>query len=372
MASTTITTTTTTTPALDPNFEKGTSIRSLIAQITLSEAPTEIIDLLYTSSTSTTIHPAFALDRWSNLSQRDYIRIAPALVLASRLLTCDISLHYFHALAFAPRNIRPDKNGIRLKRFFRADPTAPLSEKHKSQVDQLFSNITSYITLHEKHLVGCTGQCRPSDRISPFAPGLKSTISIHQNFTKTLTRLLHTPSLASDPSEECLSQLHKQWTTLAVVLVHEFAHAVTFAIFGLLPESCFENDGFKEAGYAWETLLFRGSFDLVHTLSFLGDDDHHQEEAVVVLGWTTDQSHFRGARVLPPRSGLPQRPVGAVAVSSWIVSDVWLAALFESGFWERVSGGGSAALVPEPRFRRDEPELSLGSGNSASEETYHG
>lgn len=171
-----------TAPALDPEIENGTSIRSLIAQITLPESPRTIIDLLYTSATSTEIHPAFSLDRWSNLSQRDYIRISPALVLATSLLTCDISLHYFYALAFAPRNIRPDNNGIRLKRFFRADPAAPLSKEHSSQVHQLFSNVASYITLQQNRLTDCTGLCHPTNRISPFVPGTKSTISIDLRF----------------------------------------------------------------------------------------------------------------------------------------------------------------------------------------------
>lgn len=68
----------------------------LLSQICSESTDPEIIQLLAASATRE-IHPIFARERWAGLSDTEFLRLSPALVLASRLLASPQALHFWQA-----------------------------------------------------------------------------------------------------------------------------------------------------------------------------------------------------------------------------------------------------------------------------------
>lgn len=152
-------------------------VRSLKAQVEEPNIEGIILELLEASALSNEIHPIFAHIRWDGVSDLDLLRIAPALVLASRLLTCCRALHFWHAVLRGPR--RPVNYGggeIRYRVDLAHDPQSPLPAEEEETVSEALNNLAFKIRLSFKDGEGGHGYCERLLRA--WSPNDKPMLSI--------------------------------------------------------------------------------------------------------------------------------------------------------------------------------------------------
>lgn len=205
-------------------------------------------------------HPMFAQDRWTGISNQDYVRIAPALHLASRLLQSYEVKSYLATYLHAPRTpaILP-KTGTMGVRFARVrDPAnpndiLPMTFQEESAVDALLLQVSQVTSLQFSTTIrlgfGTHGVCTSGALIQPGNPGRACDIEIEVICLRAFDNMPTTIS----------SSLLANWFNLAVTLVHESMHAAAIHTVGVTaPEPLFETDNDNELGESLEALIFRG------------------------------------------------------------------------------------------------------------------
>ncbi|KAK4636231.1 hypothetical protein CLAFUW4_00201 [Fulvia fulva] len=164
-------------------------------QTLLEQLATDIIDAevlrMIEECDSRIIHPIFRRDRW-DIEDIDYLRIGPALVLVSHLLTCDGASHFWHAFWFGRYIPVLGKHGVQRVQFHPIhDTTAPLPPVEKAKVLRLLEEMSLAIRLRfediGRELGGRCCMDRPLQEI-PFFVHLGSVSPKHYRVVDTKAR----------------------------------------------------------------------------------------------------------------------------------------------------------------------------------------
>lgn len=316
------------------------SLTSVLAQInakaeldsstlsTMSDEDTEIVRLL-AKCASQPVHPVFSRDRWIDLSDADYVHVAPALVLASRILEYSQTTQFIATLLDAPKTatgshcedpMRPVFLGQPLQRIalprgmIFPEIITPLSFAQSSRARIALSDLSKVITMtFRKDRAWAYGMTLPTSTANDTGhPGTGSSIELTLEFLKR-----------SNPLTSQSWDLLSNWLMLAVTLVHELMHAFHgHNCPENTPEPFFDDQNFAELGHAMENFLFGGSF--VDYLKVV------PEGAVKGLGFNVPVD----ADLVATRSVL-----GAVTQS-------WLRKVFTDEFWAQKLAA-SGALIPD-------------------------
>ncbi|KAF2210509.1 hypothetical protein CERZMDRAFT_86221 [Cercospora zeae-maydis SCOH1-5] len=217
------------------------------------------ISRLIRGSTHAYISPLLAFSRWVNIARTDFVRILPAIVLASQLLESDRAMVFWHSL-LANEGVTDLHSGHVV--FSRMPP-------HNHCQLPLTDHNTTKAHLHSLTTIALEfGQLEPA---TVFAYTLSTGIENYDLHSAGHARIiLHKRLLdALDDLELMPHTLLRRWFMLAVVLLHELAHAICTAIRGPCGEMSWEDDGFVEMGWAFEKWLFGGRPAIVENVSSL-------------------------------------------------------------------------------------------------------
>ena len=322
-------------PSQSQNARKN-SLKQLLSEICSESTSPEIVQLLATSAT-TGIHPMFARKRWSGVSEKDFLRMSPALVLASRLLKSPQSLHFWHPFFFGPRTEVIDLEGKERLCFHRVfqDQSQPLPLEEELRVRQKLKDAAlaiENITLDDSLEVSA-GSCHllPTAPVSLVWPAVDSThpgrcsqISINKQNCDAL-----------DPKQAGSEELRRRWLLFAKTLVHEAAHAISVSSLGSQGEQFYEACPILEMGFAIEQQLFGGRLGLSPKIVFVSQVCcPHELETYRSLG--------------KPLSQQSVSPVDARIKT--LAGDEWVASLFKDSFWEgKLMESNGMALRPPYR-----------------------
>lgn len=241
-------------------------------QITTKDTDMNVVMMLFDCPRKyKAIHPILRKERWIGLSDTDYVRLSPSLVVATYLLECYQTTLFLSSLLEGPRtattqlNTRPQRFGLPVERFHQArgvtrgcDMSAPLQPEQRSLVSSTLLWMSRVITLEitstpeQFQAAGITipGASRPGDYLNHRSSVIELSA---RRFSKIDT-------LAASTDE-----LLERWFLIASVLVHEIMHATYNYRESVKPEPIFEDQGFNEIGHAWEAFVFGGSFAFLDT-----------------------------------------------------------------------------------------------------------
>lgn len=313
-------------------------VDAVLAQITFPTTDEDIMQML-ANCAQRRIHPVFAKERWRGLSDEDYVRLSPGLVLATYILECSQTTHYLATVLGAPwtptnlTNTNPRwATGDPLYRITRAREAAfnqprPLTQGQRDLVNTELGFLSTIVTFEISSIHQTTdqlGECAPTVPFNEGLRGVGSKITIVTEFVSTIE--LETASFWD---------LLANYLRFAIVLNHEVMHAIHLKKFGdEEPEPFFEDQGFHELGNAFEQFLFLGSFNF--------DNIHEPPPGAVVTA--------RGFLSLTtPNSADTRSPYG----KAWLVSNQWLRSLFTDDFWTAHILPDDGALKPEVKFYAD-------------------
>lgn len=218
------------------------------------------------------IHPIFR--RWQDLSDEDFVRIGPALVLASYILESYHMTAFLSTILVSPRSKTAEKNvnpvytaGIPLERISRARDSVTngagvlkLTAKEEEQVRDTLKEMTLFMTLQasaEPEARGGHAFTVSGTRLKIFGKnfGVRSSIVYNEGEIAEL-----------DPLIASKEDLVVGWFQMAQTLCHEICHTVHYFKYGLKEiEPIFEDQHFNEMGFAFEELLFGAHFSSMFT-----------------------------------------------------------------------------------------------------------
>lgn len=235
-----------------PEHERGDYINKVIIHNLTASAPAGIRQLLFTSSTAP-IHPLFEPVAVGGLEFiEDYIRLSPALVLASRLLTSKRSLRFWHSFMYGPKTLN-EATGKQIfsRQVFDTDTQKDQVELPPEEADKTRKAIEEMIywmclkvgdlptpILARRH----ESDSPPDPRLS----GTKSKIVINKLILDNRGNFDEKPE----------AEVFQKWFQLGVAIVAEFGHALHKAFHGNDKEMHFEDQWFVDMGRAWAEWVF--------------------------------------------------------------------------------------------------------------------
>lgn len=303
------------------------ALQILLEQVApASRTHPRIREMLLDSATAD-LHPIFARRQWK-CSDSDFLKISPALLLASRLLTSPKSMHYWHAMLFGPRRIEIVES-VALTVFSCAhDDRIPLIEAEAQKVHQALEQLTNHITLSIADVEGCHGVTRAGRNIGPHTLGVEASTTLNAG---------HVRGLNFSTTHELL----RTWTTVAVTMCHEVAHAMNLCYWGAPflyphPEPFFDDGvhelgivhnhicGYKlvsEQGWNWTRYTLGGTVDTLDGLELRIDEVPSRRnldaDFQITVGWG-------GAITCGCRAG----------IGPGVADDTWVESLFMKSFWD--------------------------------------
>lgn len=321
------------------------------------------------------IHPIFAPENFRG--KVCYEAMIPSLTLASKILKSDAMVHYVttmidgdlldydhNPISVEDFRIDPDlTDGESTTRPWHADYAfvTPSSKQvgleSRARAAYVLQNLSKLITFeviraedNDKRMRPNSrnpeGMCfsdyapMPKDRLSQFKYGVLSSILLFPD--SGYEELL---ALLTEEEEGTDEIWHKHLLltarfSLARIILHELAHAIQGARFGMMRgfEVFFGNVPINEAGYTLEGLLFGGRVSVGH----IGEGNlrpwvslHPWPSLHLLTTYILRQ--FRIASL----GGIPKQEPQKRILTSYIKS------LFTDSFWETIYEGGMTALHPE-------------------------
>jgi hypothetical protein len=280
---------------------------------------TEIRDLISVCAQKA-IHPIFAKAGWIDLSDEDYVRISPALVVASYMLTSPQATHFLAVVLGATRipdgtynSVKRYTNGYPMKRIDRSGLVP--NDAQKALVHNTLDVMSKFLTkqfTEEPPKMGALALTRPTCYYYPGTEhqGMESEIEVMQQY-------LHQIDLSTPARWDLLGT----WFEMAITLIHEVSHAVCIYKEGArVPEPAFENQGFYELGFALESFMFGGGMIHVKT------------ECQVQGAMTLKGGELLTYAVPHPWDTRPGDK------KNYIVGKAWLSQVFTLQFWNDNSG----------------------------------
>ncbi|SMQ46703.1 unnamed protein product [Zymoseptoria tritici ST99CH_3D7] len=317
-------------------------MESVLAQITSSSTHPAITNIIRKAADAD-ILPVLKFDRWVGLSPQDFLRILPALRLASQIMRSPRGLQFFYARARGNTEVTFDDRDINQLRFYRDDrtPNAHLPPDHAAIAHTYLNDLVMAVTLaFEPRPDETEGDCEPlsHDRIHWSQPGIRSKVVMNE---KNLHRL--------DLMQTLGPAVLKQWVIMATTLCHELSHAFNMAFEGQEDhEMFFEDDTFCELGHAFEKFVIGGQV--------LVERGPAGEAMMVMREWSSSHMskvYAAGGTYVPTVS----RASEPDPLDMTVVQDSWTERLFnDERFWDEtlVRDGGQSLQIPVAAFARRE------------------
>ncbi|KAK4634371.1 hypothetical protein CLAFUW4_00202 [Fulvia fulva] len=220
----------------------------LLTQITSLNTDSDVIRIIQEYSDSE-VHPIFTREQWINITDSEFLALGPALSLASRLLTCDRALHFWHALFHGAREYFSDKHGLQHYRFLPIHDTGNvLPAEERDRTLRSLSEMALAVKLKFEDMSGARGRCHaagPLQEIPYFSDSHRwswsSTVIIRTKDVDDLLSALKSASATSPLG---------RWLQLTCTLVHEVSHSASMIINGPGYEDFFGSQTFSKMGHA--------------------------------------------------------------------------------------------------------------------------
>ncbi|KAK4945864.1 hypothetical protein LTR10_014955 [Elasticomyces elasticus] len=275
------------------------------------------------------VHPLFAPEKFPDA---DYDALLPALRVATKLLTCESSLVFYHTILHTQPVVKDYPPGSGLEQcYYEAvyPPNRPLTGKEVRRVKAEFMNLANILTFHrDEDAAPCGAHCEPAQGENDvdlagswqdFAGWKSSSMP-----TNRLTELNFDGGLAVD------------YIMFAKILCHELAHAAVFYRFG----ECFRDlvwadNTVEEGGFDWEAMVWGGILMIGHKGAHL----HLQEWPGIAMA-----NHYLRQDAPLMVCGRPEK-----AERYWHIPPGWLLQLCSEDFWDFVvpEKGREALYVPK-------------------------
>lgn len=256
----------------------------------------------------------------------DHPLLRPALLLASRFLSTDSLLHFWHAAFFSKvRRIR----GSTLSREDR--PPFELAVGRES-------NLTTAQTKRTKRAL-----VRFASRVK-FVPAHNGGAVRFRAAGKICAILIPDADLTNPRNFAATDRDKYLWSTfeLAIAILHQLAHAVMHGSRGRAAHYYFRDTNLAEHGYEWEASVFGG------VITYVPDDNKSTFHShISLLSWPgsmlTASQGVHGNAI-----GLRGRPMPFDMKGELVghVPFVHIESMFSRSFWERVAHEGRAVLAP--------------------------
>ncbi|KAK4560474.1 hypothetical protein LTR86_005670 [Recurvomyces mirabilis] len=297
-----------------------------------------LANLLRTTGTAT-IHPIFARSNFTSLSDADYQRISPALLLASNIITSPRATLWYHTYLFGPQTPITDLRGRPrniVHKIYQTYEEMPKQGWLSSQTVEMYMSAMVSRTVKFSFLDTVLGErygvCQPVRRARQAGRGCNSHIMLNKR--KLLDTIL--PPGRDQPYHATLGR----YMVLTSTLVHEIAHAVGHTRFGPGAEMSFEDDVYCEAGFAFESFVLGGKLNYLHMRAY-------RDPAAPVLDFlqiqtavwqkVTDAYSKVNADHMPMRGKAPEVP------EEYVMSKQTVEKFFDQAFWDvevpKIKGG---------------------------------
>lgn len=213
------------------------------------------------------VHPIFQHNRWPQITPAQWVRIQPALVMASFFITCPLAEDFWHGVLFGLTLLDRHRLGQPITRFDLVYNSSignpvPLPELHK--VHQILAELPRAVTLFIRTL--------QDDNVY----GLTETISLwpfHHDRKGYRSRVILASELLDLAEIASREELLRIWLSMAITLAHETAHALYCSYYALDEEMVFRDSDKSEIGGAFEEWVFGGP----------GQDSRVTDEQVVKM-----------------------------------------------------------------------------------------
>lgn len=296
-------------PSTDFGLDRA-AIAAVLKQILPDGADINLRRRLKGAAGAADIHFMFTKSAWDNLSDDDWVRISPALVLASRLLESSEVMLFVGSYLYIPTTA----NSQGLRQFSRSRALTALEITNAEEfLRDLASTMTFEFTERCFQELKAHGMASGrSDEDDPGVGRLGRYIDVELE-TRTIRGIGPLPA-----SETGL--LLATWLLIAITLVHEVMHAVHLFHNGVGPEPFFETESsFCELEYSLEDALFEGklSIDLPPPVN-------------VELPERTVKTQMGVLMLTKPQFEDPTNN----EVRGNIVKEYWLRSLFGKDFWQ--------------------------------------
>ncbi|KAK4896404.1 hypothetical protein LTR27_005616 [Elasticomyces elasticus] len=215
------------------------------------------------------VHPLFAPEKFPDA---DYDALLPALRVATKFLTCESSLIYYHTIFHTqPVEKRyPPGSGLDQYHYDAVyPPNRPLTGKEVRRVKAEFMNLANILTFHrDEHAAPRGAHCAPAqgeDDVDlagswqDFA-GWKSSVHYSElTYNNLVNAYKQTDGLNFDGG------LALDYIMFAKILCHELAHAAVFYRFGECAiDTVWADNTVTEGGFDWETMVWGGILMIGH------------------------------------------------------------------------------------------------------------
>ncbi|KAK5742981.1 hypothetical protein LTR17_002993 [Elasticomyces elasticus] len=286
------------------------------------------------------VHPLFAPEKFPDA---DYDALLPALRVATKFLTCESSLIYYHTIFHTqPVEKRyPPGSGLDQYHYDAVyPPNRPLTGKEVRRVKAEFMNLANILTFHrDEHAAPRGAHCAPAqgeDDVDlagswqDFA-GWKSSVHYSElTYNNLVNAYKQTDGVNFDGG------LAVDYIMFAKILCHELAHAAVFYRFGECAiDTVWADNTVTEGGFDWETMVWGGILMIGHQ----GADIHLLEWPGIAMA----NAYLRRDSPLMV-CGRPEK-----AERYWHIPPGWLLQLCSEDFWDDVvpEKGREALYVPK-------------------------
>lgn len=293
-------------------------------------------------SLTNSVHPLLARDKFAKSVNYVKVFLQPAR-LATRMLATPQAEHYFLALITNSKHVstyRGTAKDLR-HRFWSDKDIGKLEDLDRQCVDTWLRKVADTITYSVR---ACDNGAMAEIKKIPYDA---SKTDLGRSII-CISRKEHYDPLRGDlPATE---RLIRQFN-LAIALLHELAHAVSYAITARQDEDFFEDAIVAEAGFEFEARLFGACPS--YSVNAPKLVRRFPWPSRILLGGEGDVESYDLADLCSRPSKLEDGgPMSKVSVR-------FMKDLFREQFWERVMEGstGAAVALLAPEIRRNAPKM---------------
>ena len=287
------------------------------------------------------VHPLLARDKFAKSVNYAKVFLQPAR-LASRMLTTPQAQHYFLALITKSKHVSSLRGAAKevRRRVWSDKDIGKLEDLDRQCVDTWLRRVADTITYSVR---ACDNGALAEIKKIPYD---SSKIDLGRCII-CISRKEHYDPLRGElpPTERLIRQFN-----LAIALLHELAHAVSYAITAREDEDFFEDAIVAEAGFEFEARLF-------------GACPSYSASAPKLVQWFPWPSRILlggegevESYDLADLCSSPRKLEDGVPISR--VSVGFMKDLFQDQFWEKVmEEPGAAAALLAPEIRKSAPRM---------------
>lgn len=292
-------------------------------------------------SLTNSVHPLLARDKFAKSVNYAKVFLQPAR-LASRMLATPQAQHYFLALITKSKHVsslRGTAKDLR-HRFWSDKDIDKLEDLDRRCVDTWLRRIADAITYSVRT---CDNGALAEIKKIPYDPS-KTDLG---HCVICISRKEHYDPLRGDlsPTERTIRQFN-----LAIAMLHELAHAVSYAITARQDEDFFEDSIVAEAGFEFEARLF-GACPSYSANAPMLVRWFPWPSRILLAGDGEIDSYDLADLCSSPKKLEDGGPISKVSVR--LMKD-----LFREQYWEKVmEETGAAAALLAPEIHRSAPEM---------------